>query len=102
MPGLPHFPFLRHQKSARASILWPGFVGRRGGLVSWSRRIGPHVTLPADREPSPRCAVSRLPRLTPASLRGELLVLHHPASRPGRWWCKGGVGPLALALTRGW
>ena len=76
-------------------------VGRHGGLLSWSRRIGPHVTLPAEREPSPGAPVSRLPRLTPASLRGELLVPHHPASRPGRWWCMGRVGPLVLALTRG-
>jgi len=36
--------------------------GWKGGPVSWNRRIGPHVALPADREPFPWCACSRLPQ----------------------------------------
>ena len=51
----------------------------RGGPVSWSRRIGPHVVLPADRNPCPLSAcqpsaaaprrvpsrAGRAPRITP-------------------------------------
>lgn len=77
----------------------------RGGVAARSAGVAQSVPtspfLPTVSRP-PSAPVSRLPRLTPASLRGELLVPHHPASRPGRWWCMGGVGPLVLALTRGW
>jgi len=48
--------------------------GARGGPVSWSRRIGPHVVLPADRNPFPlsACQPSAAAPLRVPSVRAGL------------------------------
>lgn len=84
-------------RSTSSKLTWGGVAARSAGVAE---SVPTSPFLPTVSHP-PGASVSRLPRLTPASLRGELLVPHHPASRPGRWWCMGRVGPLVLALTRG-
>jgi hypothetical protein len=73
------------------------------GPVSWSRRIGPYVALPADREPFPVYLSAVCRSAATASLSGAGRASRTTlASRPRRWWQMRWVGALVLALTRGW
>ena len=70
----------------------------RGGPVSWSRRSGPHVVLPADRNPCPlsACQPSAAAPLRVPSVRAGL---HAPL--PVKAALRSGA-PAGLGLDREW
>jgi hypothetical protein len=65
----------------------------RGGPVSWSRRIGPHVVLPADRNPFPlsACQPSAAAPLRVPSVRAGLHA-PLPVKAAERSGAPGGLG----------
>jgi hypothetical protein len=74
-------------------------VGRHGGLLSWSRRSGPHVVLPADRNPFPLSACQPSARAAATASPPVRAGLHAPlpvkaAERSG--------APAGPGLDREW